>query len=173
MMTVIVARCWMRHAGDDGQLVAQGFQRIQAFTECKIPSGAVRKPRPILIGWIFRERHWNAVRQIETCQPARIDSLLGSTGLGNGFAVPHARLADLDHTIACFIRPQQAINYEAPDNQPVDLVFAILIPEQATDEHLKILSSLAGLFSRSDIRDAIRAAKTDAEVSRIILSAEQ
>ena len=98
---------------------------------------------------------------------------LGSTGLGAGFAIPHARLVDLDTTIACFIRLNQPVKFEAPDNQPVDLVFAIIIPEKATDEHLKILSSLAKIFSQSDICDAIRNASTDEEVARIIKSAEQ
>ncbi len=98
---------------------------------------------------------------------------LGSTGLGKGFAIPHARLVNLDTTIACFIRLDQPVNFDAPDNQPVDLVFAIIIPENATDEHLKILSSLAKIFSQSEICEAIRNAGSGEEVARIIDSAEQ
>ena len=98
---------------------------------------------------------------------------LGSTGLGEGFAIPHARLVDLDKTIACFIRLDQPVNFEAPDNQPVDLVFTIIIPQNATDEHLQILSSLAKIFSQSEIREAIRSAGSGEEVVRIIDSAEQ
>jgi PTS system nitrogen regulatory IIA component len=98
---------------------------------------------------------------------------LGSTGLGKGFAIPHARLVDLDSTIACFIRLNQPVNFEAPDDQPVDLVFTIIIPENATDEHLKILSSLAKIFSRSEVCEAIRNADSGEEVARIIDSAEQ
>ena len=98
---------------------------------------------------------------------------LGSTGLGKGFAIPHARLVNLDTTIACFIRLDQPVNFEAPDDQPVDLVFTIIIPEKATDEHLKILSSLAKIFSQTEICDAIRKADSGEEVARIIGSAEQ
>ena len=98
---------------------------------------------------------------------------LGSTGLGKGFAIPHARLVNLDTTIACFIRLDQPVNFDAPDNQPVDLVFAIIIPENATDEHLIILSSLAKIFSQSEICEAIRNAGSGEEVARIIDSAEQ
>jgi PTS system nitrogen regulatory IIA component len=98
---------------------------------------------------------------------------LGSTGLGKGFAIPHARLVDLDSTIACFIRLNQPVNFEAPDDQPVDLVFTIIIPENATDEHLKILSSLAKIFSQSEVCEAIRNADSGEEVARIIDSAEQ
>jgi len=98
---------------------------------------------------------------------------LGSTGLGQGFAVPHARVNDLDHTMACFFRLQEAVNFEAPDNLPVDLVFTIIIPEEATEEHLLILSSLASIFSRAEVCDAIRNASSSDEIEKIIQSAEQ
>lgn len=98
---------------------------------------------------------------------------LGSTGLGQGFAVPHARLNDLDKTMAFFFRLKDAVNFEAPDNQPVDLVFTIIIPEEATEEHLLILSSLARIFSREEFCDAIRNAASKDEIAQIIRSAEQ
>lgn len=98
---------------------------------------------------------------------------LGSTGLGKGFAVPHARLTDLDQAVGVFIKLEQAINFEAPDNQPVDLVFAIIIPEQATDQHLQTLSALARVFSQADVCEAIRNADSGEEVVKLIDSAEQ
>lgn len=98
---------------------------------------------------------------------------LGSTGLGQGFAVPHARLSNLNKTLGCFFRLKNAVNFEAPDNLPVDLVFTIIVPEEATEEHLMILSSLASIFSKSDVCDAIRNAQSSDEVARIIDSADQ
>jgi len=98
---------------------------------------------------------------------------LGSTGLGSGFAIPHARLRNLDKTIGCFIRLNQPVKFESPDNQPVDLVFTIIIPENATDEHLQILSSLAKIFSQAKICDSIRNAGSSDDVARIIQMAEQ
>lgn len=98
---------------------------------------------------------------------------LGSTGLGDGFAVPHARVKDLDKTIGCFLRLNEAVNFEAPDNLPVDLVFTIIIPEEATEEHLLILSSLARIFSRPEVCEAIRKAENRDQVAQIIKSAEQ
>ncbi len=98
---------------------------------------------------------------------------LGSTGLGEGFAVPHARVSDLDQTVACFFRLSEPVNFEAPDNQPVDLVFTIVIPEEATEEHLMILSSLASICSRSEVCDAIRAAGSKEEIADIIAAAER
>ena len=98
---------------------------------------------------------------------------LGSTGLGQGFAVPHARLESLDQTMGLFFRLKDAVNFESPDDQPVDLVFTIIIPEQATEEHLIILSSLAGIFSKPEICEAIRSAASKEEIAQIIESAEQ
>lgn len=98
---------------------------------------------------------------------------LGSTGLGLGFAVPHARLENLDHTMGFLFRLKDSVNFESPDNQPVDLVFTIVIPEQATEEHLIILSSLASIFSRPEVCEAIRSAASKEEIAQIIESAEQ
>ena len=116
--------------------------------------------------------------QFNLTQSALFNSLLdrerlGSTGLGNGFAIPHARLTDLDSTIGFFAKLATPINFEALDSQPVDLIFCIIIPEQATDEHLQILSSLAKIFSQSTVRDAIRDAKSSDDIIRFIVSAEQ
>jgi PTS system nitrogen regulatory IIA component len=98
---------------------------------------------------------------------------LGSTGLGKGIAVPHARVPELDITMACFFRLTQAVNFEAPDNLPVDLVFTILLPEEATEEHLLILSALARVFSNDQVCQAIRNASSREEIESIIKSAEQ
>ena len=98
---------------------------------------------------------------------------LGSTGLGHGFAVPHARVENLDKTIGCLFRLKEPVNFEAPDNQPVDLVFTIIIPQEATEEHLMILSSLARIFSQTDVCEAIRGATSRDEIAQIIKSAEQ
>ena len=98
---------------------------------------------------------------------------LGSTGLGSGFAVPHARMEDLDKTLACFFRLKEAVPFEAPDDQPVDLVFTIIIPGEATEEHLVILSSLAKVFSDDSVCESIRQAGSKDEITRIIESAEQ
>ena len=97
---------------------------------------------------------------------------LGSTGLGSGFAVPHARLNHLEQTHACFVKLQQAINYDAIDRQPVDLIFVILIPEAATEEHLQILASLAKIFSDQGVCDAIRSVDSGETILDIIKQAE-
>lgn len=75
---------------------------------------------------------------------------LGSTGLGKGIALPHARVSNLEEAQAVFIRLKQAIDFDAIDRQPVDLVVALLVPVDANEEHLKILAGLAGFFNNDD-----------------------
>jgi len=76
---------------------------------------------------------------------------LGSTGLGHGVALPHGRLSGLAAPIGAFVTLETAVDYDAIDNQPVDLLFALLVPEQSTEEHLQILARLAAMFSDSEL----------------------
>ncbi len=71
---------------------------------------------------------------------------LGNTGFGKGVAIPHCRLKGSKKTIAAFIQLQHGINYDAIDDAHVDLFFALLVPENSTDEHLRILTYLAEMF---------------------------
>ena len=83
---------------------------------------------------------------------------LGSTGLGQGIAIPHGRIKGLKRTLGAFVRPRQPIAFDAPDGRPVAQVFVLLVPEQATEEHLQLLSELAQMFSDKTFRDRVAAA---------------
>lgn len=72
---------------------------------------------------------------------------LGSTGLGHGVAIPHARIKGGTTTCAAFIKLADGIDFDAVDQQPVDLLFALLVPETCTDEHLQLLAQLSRMFS--------------------------
>lgn len=93
---------------------------------------------------------------------------LGSTGLGQGVAVPHGRIKGLHEAVGGVIRLKAPIEFDAPDGQPVHLLFVLLVPEQATDLHLQILSEIAQLLSSRKLRDALAAAPTAATVFQII-----
>ena len=97
---------------------------------------------------------------------------LGSTGLGKGIAVPHARLANLKDAHACLVKLSDAIDYDASDKQKVDLVFVLFIPEDSTEEHLQILAALAGVFSQKSVTEAIRISTSPQEIIDIIAAAE-
>ncbi len=93
---------------------------------------------------------------------------LGSTGLGFGVAIPHGRIKQLRDTIAVFVRAKEGIPFDAPDNQPVRLVFAMLGPEHATEQHLNMLSEVAQMFSDDDLRSALLAAPNAETVHKLL-----
>lgn len=94
---------------------------------------------------------------------------LGSTGLGQAVAIPHGRVKGLRTAIGAFLRLRAPIPFEAPDNQPVQLVFVLLVPERASDLHLQILSELAQMFSDRELRRRLAAAPDAACAQRLIL----
>jgi PTS system nitrogen regulatory IIA component len=81
---------------------------------------------------------------------------MGSTGIGEGIAIPHCRLKQCEKTFGVLLQLEEPIDFDAIDQQPVDLIFALLVPEEATDEHLKTLSMLAQKLSQADYREALR-----------------
>ena len=88
---------------------------------------------------------------------------LGSTGLGQGIAIPHGRIKGLKDAVGAMIRMREPIPFDAPDGQPVNLIFVLLVPERATDLHLQILSELAQMFSDQAFREQLlKAASADA-----------
>lgn len=93
---------------------------------------------------------------------------LGSTGLGHGIAIPHGRIKGLREAAGAFVRTRAPIPFEAPDGEPVQLIFVLLVPEKATDLHLQILSELAQLFSDKEIRGQLAAATDPLDVQQLI-----
>ncbi len=93
---------------------------------------------------------------------------LGSTGLGNGIAIPHGRLKGGKKTIAAFMQLQYGIDYDALDQAPVDLLFALLVPEDSTDEHLQTLSHLAEMFSNTETLEQLRSGTTADRIYKIL-----
>ena len=92
---------------------------------------------------------------------------LGSTGLGQGIAIPHGRIRGLPHAIGGFARLAHGIDFEAPDGKPVTQVFVLLVPEQATDQHLQLLSELAQMFSERAFRERLADAPDTATLRRV------
>jgi PTS system nitrogen regulatory IIA component len=80
---------------------------------------------------------------------------LGSTGLGQGVAIPHGRIKGLREAVAAFVRLGTPVPFDAPDGKPVNLLFILLVPEQATEQHLQILSELAQMFSDRELREQL------------------
>jgi PTS system nitrogen regulatory IIA component len=86
---------------------------------------------------------------------------LGSTGLGKGVAIPHGRLKSGNKTLAAFIQLDAGVDFDSPDGEPVDLLCALLVPQESTEEHLQILASLTEMFRNPELRDHLRQAADD------------
>lgn len=94
---------------------------------------------------------------------------LGSTGIGDGVAIPHGRLKGLDECVGAMIRLPKGVDFEAPDEQPVDLLFGLLVPQDSTETHLKILKALAEMFSDEECLKRLRAAEGDRALHDLLL----
>jgi PTS system nitrogen regulatory IIA component len=95
---------------------------------------------------------------------------LGSTGLGHGIALPHARVKEVKEALGAFVSSVKGVDYDAMDGEPVDLAFALLVPESATEEHLQLLAKLAGLFSDPRVRKRLRDADSADGILRVFVT---
>lgn len=95
---------------------------------------------------------------------------LGSTGIGDGVAIPHARMKGIDECIGAFMRLPQPVDFESNDDQPVDLVFGLLVPEKSTETHLELLRTLAEMFSDNQTLAELRDAPDNDSLHRTLLA---
>lgn len=93
---------------------------------------------------------------------------LGTTGLGNGIAIPHSRMPDLDNIYVSILKLEEGIEYEASDELPVTFLFSLIVPEDANDEHLQLLASLAELLDNKKLRDSIQECSNASELYQIL-----
>lgn len=97
---------------------------------------------------------------------------LGSTGLGKGVAIPHGRVKGSDTVQASFIRLKKPLPFDAVDGRPVDLLFAMTVPEQCNEDHLKLLAQVAELFSDPDLLNKLRKADDSGRLLQLLSSTE-
>ena len=117
-------------------------------------------------GLLFENNNQIARAQVYDSLFAR--EKLGSTGLGRGVAIPHGRIKGLKDAVGALVRTKAPIPFDAPDAQPVTLIFVLLVPDRATDAHLQILSELAQMFSNKTFRERLLTAPTAAELHGLI-----
>jgi len=93
----------------------------------------------------------------------------GSTGVGHGVAVPHARLEGLERMRGVFVRLEQPVEFEAVDDQPVDLLFALFAPKNAGAEHLRALARVSRIMRQSELREQLRKARSADAVHALLV----
>ena len=108
------------------------------------------------VGLLFENNHGIGRNVVYDSLFAR--EKLGSTGLGQGIAIPHGRIKGIPEAIGAFVRTRSPIPFDSPDGRGVNTIFVLLVPEQATDRHLQILSELAQIFSDKAQRERIASA---------------
>jgi len=93
---------------------------------------------------------------------------LGSTGVGEGVAIPHARLAGLSAPVGGFLRLAHGVDFEAIDDRPCDLIFMLLAPDGAGADHLRALAQVSRFFRQVAVRDGLRKARNENEIKALI-----
>lgn len=94
---------------------------------------------------------------------------LGSTGFGNGIAIPHCRLKSCTAPISALLHLEAPIDFDAIDGAPVDLLFVLLVPEAATDAHLELLRQIASMLDRKEVREKLRSAASNEALYQVVL----
>jgi PTS system nitrogen regulatory IIA component len=94
---------------------------------------------------------------------------LGSTGFGNGIAIPHCRLKGCASPISALLHLNAPVDFDAIDGAPVDLLFVLLVPEAATDAHLELLRQIASMLDRKEVRERLRSAASNEALYQVVL----
>jgi nitrogen PTS system EIIA component len=118
------------------------------------------------VGLLFENNHGISRTVVYDSLFAR--EKLGSTGLGQGIAIPHGRIKKLPEALGAFVRTKAPIPFDSPDGRGVSQIFVLLVPEQATDRHLQILSELAQMFSDKSLRERIAVAPDAQSLHQIL-----
>jgi PTS system nitrogen regulatory IIA component len=97
---------------------------------------------------------------------------LGSTGFGNGIAIPHCRMTGCNSPLSAVLRLEAPVDFDAIDGAPVDLLFVLLVPQAATDEHLELLRQIASMLDREDVRQRLREAPTNDDLYQVVVDVQ-
>ncbi|WP_336366298.1 PTS IIA-like nitrogen regulatory protein PtsN [Marinobacter sp. C2H3] len=125
------------------------------LTLCRVPASSKKRVLEFIAEQIHQRDETLDDTQMFNNLVAR--ERLGSTGIGQGIAIPHCRLEGLDRVIGVLLTLEESVEFDAIDNQPVDLVFALIVPKEATSEHLELLSQLAEKFNQRSFCEQLRA----------------
>ncbi len=135
--------------------------------ECASPCASKKKALETLSALLARHAAADEARIFDSLLARE---RLGTTGLGFGVAIPHGRLDNLEHSVGALLVLSQGIDFDAPDGEPVDLLFGLLVPQACNDEHLQLLARLAQMFNDEAVRGRLRE-QPDPQALRKVLEA--
>ena len=136
---------------------------------CDVQSSSKKRLLEVISEELARDSSEFSKREIFESLIAR--ERLGSTGLGNGVAIPHGRVKGSQHVQASFIRLKKPVPFDAVDGQPVDLLFCIAVPQDCGEDHLKLLAQVAELFSDPGLLQQLREAESSGRLLQLISGA--
>lgn len=140
-------------------------------TKCAVPASSKKR--------ILEQICLLAAEKMGNCSASDLlDSILnrekmGSTGIGNGIAIPHGRLSNTDKAMAVLLTTEQAIDFDAIDNKAVDIFICLFVPQDSTQEHLNTLQSIAQLFSDRKTAKQVRKCTNNLQLFDLITQKNQ
>jgi len=136
-------------------------------SQVNVPGGSKKKTLETIANLIGREVPDLDTQAVFEALIAR--EKLGSTGFGNGIAIPHCRLQGCESPISALLHLDAPIDFDAIDGAPVDLLFVLLVPQAATDAHLELLRQIASMLDRKEVRDKLRSADSNEALYQVVL----
>ena len=142
----------------------QNLSAILAPTRiaCRVPTVSKKRLFETIARLVCDDQPFLAFNDLKDKLVERED--LGSTGLGQGIALPHCRIGNCPSPLGSILTLESPLGFDAPDEQPVDLLFVLLVPEEAHQEHLDILAAVARQFSQPEYCAQLRAATNSDEL---------
>ena len=136
-------------------------------SQVNVPGGSKKKTLETIANLIGREVPDLDTQAVFEALIAR--EKLGSTGFGNGIAIPHCRLQGCESPVSALLHLDAPIDFDAIDGAPVDLLFVLLVPQAATDAHLELLRQIASMLDRKEVRDRLRSASSNEALYQVVL----
>lgn len=133
---------------------------------CDVHAGSKKRLLELISEELARASDEFSQREIYESLIAR--ERLGSTGLGHGVAIPHGRVRGARNVAVSFFRLAKPLPFDAVDGKPVDLLFALAVPEDCGEDHLKLLAQIAELFSDTDLLEKLRSAGSPGELLQLL-----
>jgi len=144
-----------------------------AMTECNLPGGSKKRVLENLSIFITEQLGGDAEQTDTLFHSLVARERLGSTGIGDGIAIPHCRAPGFKRIHGCLIKLSKPVDFDAIDDEPVDLIFALVVPEEKNDEHLATLARVAALLQNESSRQLLRQCSSNEELFNTAIQLER
>tara|TARA_B110000305_G_scaffold71135_1_gene79819 strand:- start:24 stop:491 length:468 start_codon:yes stop_codon:yes gene_type:complete len=144
-----------------------------AMTHCNLPGGSKKRVLENLSSFIVEQLGGDTEQADSLFNSLVARERLGSTGIGEGIAIPHCRTPGIKRIHGCLAKLTSPVEFDAPDDQSVDLIFALVVPEEQNDEHLATLARIAALLQHERSRVALRKCRSHEELFNTAVTLER